>query len=473
MTWNNFTLQVTEDSHSDNDRTPVGSQAPSSFGGRDPDLENARDKLPASVVEENHDSHNICQASHDLPPPDGGLTAWLQVLGAHALVMVTWGYSTSFGFFQAHYLSLLPSSTPSAISWIGSMQLFCLLFVGTFSGIALDVGYFRWLMAIGSILLLLGIFMTSLATSYYQLFLAHGVCVGLANGCLFVPTSAVVTSYFTTRRGIAIGLMACGAGTGGILFPAIILKLLPRLGFPTTIRILGCVVAFLLCVAACLIRPRIRPRRAKGFIDKTVFRDSSFCLFALGMFFLYLALITPFYYISMYARLLLPPRSTSSTPTTLIMVMNAAGIPGRLISARIADKITGPFNSLIPFAFLSSIILFGWIGVKSVPGLFVFVVFYGYTAAAILALFPYTMNSRITPLNRLGVVSGMVYTFVSFALLIGTPIAGGLQQLDADKPGVEIFRNAQIFSGCMALVAGVLMTIARMMMTNGKLIMWI
>ncbi|KAF8454890.1 major facilitator superfamily domain-containing protein [Terfezia claveryi] len=417
--------------------------------------------------------NRVCQASEDLPPPDGGLQAWLQVLGAHAVAMVTWGYSSSIGFFQAHYLDVLPSSTQSDISWIGSTQIFCLLFVGTFSGVALDVGYFPLLMTIGAILLLLGIFMTSLATSYYQLLLAHGVCVGLANGCLFVPAVAVVTSYFTTRRGIAIGLMASGSATGGILLPAIILKFLPQLGFPTTIRILGCVVAFLLCVAACLIRPRITPRKARGFIDKTVFKNHPFCLFVLGMFFLCFALMIPFYYIPTYARLLLPPGSKSSTPTTLIMVMNAAGIPGRLVSARIADKITGPYNLLIPFSFFTSVLLFAWVGVKSVAGILVFVVFYGYTAAAIFTLFPYAMNNQITPLNRLGVVSGMVHSFLSFAFLFGAPIVGSLLQLDADKPGVEAFRSAQIFSGCMALISGILLTIGRMMMTNGKWIIWI
>lgn len=191
------------------------------------------------------------------------------------------------------------------------------------------------------------------------------------------------------------------------------------------------------------------------------------------MFFLFLALMTPFYYISTYASLLLPPGTASSTPTTLIMVMNATGIPGRLVSARVADKITGPFNSLIPFAFFASIILFGWIGVKSVAGAYVFAGFYGYTAAAILTLFPYTMNSQITPLNRLGVVSGMVCSFVSFAFLFGAPISGALLQSNAGKPGTETFLSAQIFSGCMALVSGVLLTIARMMMVKGKLIIWI
>lgn len=33
------------------------------------------------------------------PPPDGGLTAWLQVLGGHFLFMNTWGIINAYGMF--------------------------------------------------------------------------------------------------------------------------------------------------------------------------------------------------------------------------------------------------------------------------------------------------------------------------------------------------------------------------------------
>lgn len=125
------------------------------------------------------------------PPPDGGLQAWLQVLIAHLVIFNTWGYINSFGVFQTYYLSTLEQS-PSQISWIGSVQVFLLFFIGTFSGRATDAGYFRRTFVIGTVLILLGVFTTSVCTEYWQLFLAQGVCTGIGNGLLFCPTLAIL-----------------------------------------------------------------------------------------------------------------------------------------------------------------------------------------------------------------------------------------------------------------------------------------
>ena len=53
-------------------------------------------------------------------PPNGGLSAWLQVLGAFFCVLNAQGLNMSFGIFQAYYeLVLLRDSSPSKIAWIG------------------------------------------------------------------------------------------------------------------------------------------------------------------------------------------------------------------------------------------------------------------------------------------------------------------------------------------------------------------
>lgn len=57
------------------------------------------------------------------PPPNGGLKAWAQVVMGHLVIFNSWGYVSSFGIFQSHYTTTL-NVTPSAISWIGSIQLF-------------------------------------------------------------------------------------------------------------------------------------------------------------------------------------------------------------------------------------------------------------------------------------------------------------------------------------------------------------
>ncbi|GJJ09013.1 hypothetical protein Clacol_003234 [Clathrus columnatus] len=74
---------------------------------------------------------------HDFP--EGGVRAWCAVAGS----------------FLRDFLS---EHTPSQIAWIGSMQLFFIFAVAIFSGKFFDDGYFRELLAIGSILYLFSIY---------------------------------------------------------------------------------------------------------------------------------------------------------------------------------------------------------------------------------------------------------------------------------------------------------------------------
>ncbi|KAI6891234.1 hypothetical protein KC318_g13913, partial [Hortaea werneckii] len=62
------------------------------------------------------------------PPPNGGLTAWLQVVGSWMLFFNTWGILNTFGVFQTYYESgELFSTSSSNISWIGSIQALMVL----------------------------------------------------------------------------------------------------------------------------------------------------------------------------------------------------------------------------------------------------------------------------------------------------------------------------------------------------------
>lgn len=154
------------------------------------------------------------------PPPNGGLVAWTQVGMGFLLVFNGFGYISSFGLFQAYYATTLDRSS-SDISWVGSIQIFLLFFIGTISGRAMDAGYFRSLVISGCSMQLLGVFATSGASKYWQLFLAQGLVQGLGNGLLFTPTVTLVSVYFSTRRAFALGLTACGAPIGGVVFPLV------------------------------------------------------------------------------------------------------------------------------------------------------------------------------------------------------------------------------------------------------------
>lgn len=188
-----------------------------------------REKSANSTEPSPPSSQTATGNSSGSPPPDGGWHAWAQVISGHFVVAVTWGYSASFGVFQSHYEATLPESA-SEISWIGGFQIFCLLFISTVSGRATDAGLAWPVVAAGALLLVLGTFMTSLATEYWQIFLAQGLCVGIGQGLMWLPSVTIISTYFVRRRVLAVTTAATGTSTGGIIFPAMVQHLIPKIG---------------------------------------------------------------------------------------------------------------------------------------------------------------------------------------------------------------------------------------------------
>jgi hypothetical protein len=68
------------------------------------------------------------QPPADDAPPDGGLQAWLVVLGAWCTAFCSFGWVNSIGVFQEYYQNdLLKDYSSSTIAWIPSLQIFFLM----------------------------------------------------------------------------------------------------------------------------------------------------------------------------------------------------------------------------------------------------------------------------------------------------------------------------------------------------------
>ncbi|KAI5916961.1 major facilitator superfamily domain-containing protein [Camillea tinctor] len=391
------------------------------------------------------------------PPPNGGRTAWLMCLCGHFIVMDTWGFINSFGIFQTYYTTALPSLSPADISWIGSLQVFLTFFGGTFAGRAVDAGFLRPVLALGTALTMLGVFATSAtnAQSYWQLLLAQGLCMGLGSGCLFCAAISTVASYFSSRRSLAIGLTATGSVTGGIVFPILARQLLPRAGFGWTVRAMGFVQLATLAFVLLFMRSRLPPRRAgSGLVDWPAFRDREYTLYAAGMFFNFWGVYFGFYYLAAYAR----SRGgfTYEDSLNLLLVANAAGLPGRLVPAAMADR-WGPLTVAAPVCLVCGAVLLAWIAVHSATGLYVWAAAYGLVSGGIQGLFPAGLGAlTAADPRRQGTRIGMVFTIVSFAVLTGNPIAGALI---AAKGGSYL--AAQVFTGAALMLGTGLICAAR------------
>lgn len=238
-----------------------------------------------------------------LPEPDqnevklnGGFVAWSQVLVSHLIVVNGFGYFSSFGLFQSHWTVLFNRSA-SDISWVGSISLFLLFFLGTLSGPLMDSGHFRSLIIVGCGFQLLAVFATSAVTQYWQLILAQGIAQGIGNGLLFTPCVALVSIYWTKRRAFTLSLAACGAPVGGIVFPIISRQLAPSIGHPWTIRIMGFVILFNTIIIILLARPRKFNRTKGPLVDPRAFKDPVYSLFSIGIFFTLWGVYIAYFYV--------------------------------------------------------------------------------------------------------------------------------------------------------------------------------
>lgn len=84
-----------------------------------------------------------------------------------------------------------------------------------YAGPLYDWGYLTPLMWAGCFMVVFGMFMASLCTQYWQLLLSQGFFMGLGTGCLFTPTAGIIASYFSKRRGLAMGIVSAGSTIGG------------------------------------------------------------------------------------------------------------------------------------------------------------------------------------------------------------------------------------------------------------------
>lgn len=231
------------------------------------------------------------------PPPDGGIVAWTQVLCAWFAVMHTWGFVNSFGAFQPYYESILPESA-STISWIGSVQAALLFALGMFSGRALDRGWFRPTVLLGIVFQIIGIFTMSAATTFWQLLLTQGLCIGIGGGILFVPIMGLCSTYFSNHRGMALGIVTTGNSVGGAIYPIVVRQLLPKLGFGWAVRVLGFINVVSMAVVIAFMKPRLPPRKSGPLIDWESVKDTPYVLHVLGMCFFVPPVYCVFYYVS-------------------------------------------------------------------------------------------------------------------------------------------------------------------------------
>ncbi|KAK7952841.1 uncharacterized protein PG986_008569 [Apiospora aurea] len=330
--------------------------------------------------------------------------AWLALFGASLALFCTVGFLNAFGVFQEYYTTYLRGQRSSSdISWIGSLSIFLLYAVSPFGGLLVDRIGPTLPLCVGSVGLLLSLFMTSLCTQYWQLMLAQSLLLGISASLVFCPPLGVVLRHMPHRRGLAMGLTIGGSSIGGIVWPIMLQQLLNKdhVSFGWTIRAVAFTMMPLLAFACfTIVEPVKKPALAanpspvqdggevpasmkanatddsskKKLSSRDFLKKPTYILLCAGLALAYLGLFTPLFYISSYA---IAQGQAESTAFYLLSAVNASSFFGRVVPGHLAD-LAGHYNLLTIFTLVSGLVGFTWTKATSLAGLIVWGLAYGF-----------------------------------------------------------------------------------------------
>jgi MFS family permease len=126
---------------------------------------------------------------------------------------------------------------------------------------------------------------------FWLVLMTQGLLMGLTIAFGVQPALTVVGQHFKERRALAMGLVSTGSALGGIGFPLMFDQLLPRLGFPNSLRLAAVKIAYVtastpinhqltskvFATRSLCVSPQASPvanRIAKGSVRLSTSRDS-------------------------------------------------------------------------------------------------------------------------------------------------------------------------------------------------------
>ncbi|KAH8807190.1 major facilitator superfamily domain-containing protein [Xylogone sp. PMI_703] len=436
-----------------------------SITGREKDETASEEAIKSSTSDlENNNEKNIEPPPQQVGAPpapaapqfaDGGRLAWQTVAGGWCCMFVSLGWINSIGVFQTIYEeNQLKGYSPSTIAWILSLETFVMFGGAPFYGKVFDSYGPRFLLLGGSFLHVFGLMMLSLCKEYYQFLLAQSICSALGASAIFYASTNSIATWFKKNRALALGIASSGSACGGLIIPILVEQMNRKVSFGWAIRTTAFIFLGLLIISNTLLRSALKhtpkPFNIMDFVNPL--KEPRFVLVSMACFMIFLSVFQPSTFIVLDA---VRHGMSNDTAFYLIAVLNAVSAVGRILAGRVADKI-GRFNCMIIVNLLSAIFTLAlWIPGTSHAALWVYAAFIGATSGAFVALVAAVIG-QISDIRQIGIRNGTNFFCISFAALIGNPIAGAL--INRDNGG---YLYMQIFSGVGFFVGSCLFLASR------------
>jgi MFS family permease len=324
---------------------------------------------------------------------------------------------------------MLPEYSASQLGWIATIAVFLIFGVGIPVGALVDRFGTRTVVAPFVALGIISLGLLSLCETYWQIVLCQGVAFGLACSGTTLPAVICVTQWFSTKRGLAVGLASAGSSFGGLIFPIMVSRLIDRHGFKTAIHwstlVVGvCMITGLMCCEGPFPPKSIAALKQKEENANLPLQSSenketpnrgdtglecstegpetldqppkevlgwrhnfgAWVAFCVGLFCCTFSLLVPFDYLPTIA--VQQGMNRNLAQYTLAMI-NAGSMIGRIVPGFVSDHV-GQFNIMALVTTLSAIALLAvWLPVYYNPtegGIIFFSLLYGFVSGGYTSL---------------------------------------------------------------------------------------
>ncbi|OCB87716.1 MFS general substrate transporter [Sanghuangporus baumii] len=414
--------------------------------------------FPEKLQEESTTSTSYASSQTDaVKYPEGGLRAWMVVLGSFLVYFASFGVINSFGTFQEFYIqNYLSNYSATAIAFIGSLQITLLYVMGIIIGPIFDAKGFKYLYPIG----VLGSVTSLIALSFtrpnqiWQQFLSQGILFGISVSFGYYPALSIVGHYFKRRRALAMGIVAAGSSVGGVCLPIMFSRLFGTIGFAWSVRVAALITL-------------LSPKPFKGLtsiVDFGGFMDPRYYVLSIGCVLVNLGLYSPYYYIEPFAVQYGVP---DSVHPYLLSIINGLSFFGRILGGQLADRY-GRLNVLCPATLISGILCLAlWFPSTSTAPLIIFACAYGFFSGIFISVSSAAVG-QLSPVDKLGARIGTFFLPTAVATLVGTPIGGVFV-----KTGTrDEYHHIAIFAGVMIVSGSVLLYVSRLLCSRDIKAKW-
>ncbi|TKY87882.1 hypothetical protein EX895_003463 [Sporisorium graminicola] len=437
----------------------------------------SRARDAAADEEDDDDNENAAAASDRELVVDRGARAWATAGGCFLAMFATQGYVAGYGPYQAYYESIFPQVSPSNISWIGSIMLSAGYLLAIPAAIMTDVLGPQLTLAVASVFVVVGTVMSSLARSFYQVLLSHGICVGIGIGVAFLPTVSLPNQHFKRYRGVVVSVALGGSSIGGVVWPIILNRMINYSGvsYAWTQRAMGLIQLVCLAASVLMVRPNVkvaasRKLQMSSYPVGRALKSLEVDAFFVGALLCLAGVYVPNFYMVPYAQ------SLGASPTAafyLTSLLSASTFVGRFVWGGISDRL-GHSNTLVFCTLVSAVMVFAWSSITSMAGLWVWASLYGlfYGPAISLQTPALILNvpgdDDMDKLKVLPTYISLMCTMASLGALGGNPVAGHLLANNTHglTPEPQDYRSMTWFGGSLLLISAALLAYARLSATR-------